>query len=160
MVIADRSNRADIIHRIGIQAPIAKVYEGLSTVEGVANWWTREATGESKTGGTIRVCFMDKRGEEVGSMEIQVVALEPNRQVHWRIGSGPAEWVGTEVTFTLNQEAEYAIVLSSHSHWREDVEFTAHCSMKSATFLLSLHQLIETGFARPSPGDLEIDNWN
>ena len=35
-----------------------------------------------------------------------------------------------------------------------------HCSMKWATFLLSLKELAETGKGRPSPEDLKIDNWN
>jgi hypothetical protein len=36
----------------------------------------------------------------------------------------------------------------------------AHCSMKWATFMLSLRELVETGKGRPSPVDLKIDNWN
>jgi hypothetical protein len=36
----------------------------------------------------------------------------------------------------------------------------AHCSMKWATFLLSLRELLETGAGKPSPNDLKIDNWN
>ena len=36
---------ADIIHRVGIKAPISKVYEAVSTVEGVAGWWTKQTTG-------------------------------------------------------------------------------------------------------------------
>ena len=36
----------------------------------------------------------------------------------------------------------------------------AHCSMKWATFLLSLKELVETGRGKPSPEDLKIDNWN
>jgi uncharacterized protein YndB with AHSA1/START domain len=39
----------DIIHRVGIKAPISKVYAALSTIEGVAGWWTKETTGVSKT---------------------------------------------------------------------------------------------------------------
>jgi uncharacterized protein YndB with AHSA1/START domain len=38
---------ADIIHRIGIKAPPTKVYQAVSTVEGVAGWWTKDTTGES-----------------------------------------------------------------------------------------------------------------
>jgi len=31
---------ADITHRVGMKAPVSKVYAALSTVEGVAGWWT------------------------------------------------------------------------------------------------------------------------
>jgi hypothetical protein len=80
--------------------------------------------------------------------------------VQWRVTAGPPEWIGTEVTFELSQEDEYTVLMFGHRNWREAVEFTAHCSMKWATFLLSLRALVETGRGRPSPEDLKIDDWN
>ena len=64
------------------------------------------------------------------------------------------------MTFNLTQEGEMTIVSFGHRNWREPIEFMAHCSMKWATFLLSLRQLVETGSGRPAPDDLKIDNWN
>jgi uncharacterized protein YndB with AHSA1/START domain len=150
----------DIIHRLGIKAPISDVYAALSTVEGVASWWTRDTTGESKPGGTVKVCFRSPTGDEVGKMEFDIVKLNPNREVLWRFTSGPEEWVGTDVTFNLSQEGEYTLIVFGHRNWREAVDFMAHCSMKWATFLLSLRELVETGKGKPAPGDLKIDNWN
>jgi uncharacterized protein YndB with AHSA1/START domain len=149
-----------IMHRIGIKAPPAKVFEAISTIEGVASWWTREVTGESRVGSSFQVRFLNSVGVELGSMSIRIVSLQEDCCVQWHIESGPAEWTGTDVTFTLKQEGEHTIVLFSHSRWREAVEFTAHCSMKWATFLLSLKQLLEGGRGLPSPNDFKIDNWN
>ncbi|MGH7600925.1 MAG: SRPBCC family protein [bacterium] len=150
----------DIIHRVGIKAPSSKVYAALSTVEGVAGWWTRETTGESKPGGTFKVLFRSPGGDEIGKMDFDVLKLNPDKEVHWRVKSGPEEWVGTDVTFNLSQDGDYTIVLFAHKNWREAVEFTAHCSMKWATFMLSLKDLVETGKGKPSPIDIKIDNWN
>lgn len=149
-----------IIHRVGIKAPISKVYEAIAATKGIANWWTRETSGESDVGKMIDVRFLTPDGNVMGSMVIEVIALEPDQRVHWRLRSGPAEWIGTDVTFELKQEDEYTIVLFSHRNWSEEVEFMAHCSMKWATFLLSLRSHLETGRGRPSPEDLKIDNWN
>jgi uncharacterized protein YndB with AHSA1/START domain len=149
-----------ISHRIGIKATIAEVYAALSTVNGVARWWTRDVSGESKVDGTLQVRFLNSDGAQLGSMLIRVLTLQPNHSVHWRFESGPTEWIGTEVAFVLKQEGEQTIVLFSHNGWREAVEFTAHCSMKWATFLLSLKNEVETGQGSPSPNDLKIDNWN
>src|SRR5437762_3493291 len=55
----------DIIHRIGIKAPLSRVYEALATVEGVAGWWTDETVGVSKPGGTFKVIFRS-HGDEKG----------------------------------------------------------------------------------------------
>jgi uncharacterized protein YndB with AHSA1/START domain len=151
---------ADIIHRIGIKAPLSKVYAALSTAEGIAGWWTQETTGESKPGGAIKVLFRSLDGSEKGKMEFEVAKLDANQEVRWRFLAGPAEWLGTEVTFNLSQDGETTLVLFGHRAWREPVEFMAHCSMKWATFLLSLRELVETGKGMPSPDDLKIDNWN
>lgn len=150
----------DIIHRIGIKAPLSQVYAALSTVEGVANWWTKETTGQSKPGGTVQVLFRTPEGTERGRMEFEVAKLNPKEGVHWRFKSGPEEWIGTDVTFCLAQEGEHTLVLFGHRNWREPVDFMAHCSMKWATFLLSLKELVETGKGKPAPDDLKIDHWN
>lgn len=150
----------DIIHRVGIEAPASKVYAALSSAEGVAGWWTREATGPSRPGGTISFLFRAPDGGEMARVDMEVLELVADERVRWRVESGPEEWVGTDVTFDLSQQGEYTVVVFGHRNWREAVEFTAHCSMKWATFLLSLKQLVETGVGKPHPDDLKIDNWN
>lgn len=150
----------DIIHRVGIKAPASKVYEALSTVEGISGWWTQQTSGTSQIGKTIVVRFLSPEGKEIGSMNMEVKALEPGRKVHWTFTAGPDEWVGTNATFDLHQEGDYTIVIFGHRNWRQAVEFTAHCSMKWAIFMLSLKELVETGKGKPSPHDTKIDNWN
>jgi len=149
----------DIIHRIGIQAPLAKVQAALSTVTGVAGWWTRETTAESATGRSMRVVFRSKAGDEIGKMTFEL-EKSSETQVVWLFTSGPNEWLGTRVTFDLSRQGDTTLLMFGHRNWREAVEFTAHCSMKWAVFLLSMRQLLETGSGQPAPDDLKIDNWN
>ena len=150
----------NIIHRVGIKAPVSKVYEAISTVNGVAGWWTKETSGSAIEGGKMEFRFLALNGDEIGGMKMEVVELEPEKKVHWRCLEGPDEWIGTDIEFNLSQEGEYTIVIFGHKNWREAVEFMAHCSMKWAIFLLSLKELVETGQGKPSPNDIKIDNWN
>ncbi len=150
----------DIVHRIGIKAPLSQVYAALSTVEGVAGWWTTETSGESKLGGSMKVVFRAPTGAEMGAMEFELAELSPNKAVRWHFTAGPPEWLGTDVTFSLSQDGDQTLILFGHRNWREQVEFMAHCSMKWATFLLSLRELAETGAGKPAPADLKIDTWN
>jgi uncharacterized protein YndB with AHSA1/START domain len=150
---------ADIIHRVGIKAPLSRVFDAVSTPEGVAGWWTKETTSGSR-GDNIDVRFLTPGGDEIGAMSIDLVGLEPAKRVQWRFRSGPEEWVGTDATFDLHQDGDYTILVFGHRNWREPVEFMAHCSMKWATFILSLKELVETGRGKPSPNDIKIDNWN
>lgn len=151
---------ADIMHRIGIRAPAAKVYEALATAEGVAGWWTTDTTGTAKSGGKVKVRFHHKDRGLIGEMDFEMTKLEAARAVCWRVLAGPPEWIGTDITFDLVQEGEMTLVTFGHRRWKEPVEFMAHCSMKWAVFLLSLRELMETGKGRPAPDDLKIDNWN
>jgi len=149
----------DIIHKISIKAPVSKVQAALSTVAGVAGWWTKDTSSQSKPASAMQVVFRSKAGDEIGKAKFELLK-SASEEVVWHFTEGPEEWIGTDVTFNLSQQGETTIVLFGHRNWREAVEFTAHCSMKWATFLLSLRQLVETGTGQPAPDDLKIDNWN
>jgi uncharacterized protein YndB with AHSA1/START domain len=150
----------DIVHRVGIKAPAAKVYAALATINGLSGWWTEDTSGSSKAGGHVAFRFHTAAGDEIGGFGMDVLELAPEHKVRWQVKDGPAEWVDTDIEFQLSQQDGYTIVMFGHRHWREAGEFMAHCSTKWATFLLSLRDLVETGHGQPSPNDLKISNWH
>ncbi|MGJ7500281.1 SRPBCC family protein [Variovorax sp. ZT5P49] len=150
----------NIVHGVGIKAPVSKVYAALATREGVAGWWTKETTGASEVGGNLELNFSTPSGEVIGGIGMQVAALDPDKEVRWRFTSGPEEWIGTDARFKLALDGDFTIVLFSHENWREAVEFTYHCSTKWAIFMMSLKRLVETGKGEPAPHDVQIGNWH
>jgi uncharacterized protein YndB with AHSA1/START domain len=149
----------DILHRVGIKASSQEVYKALVTRDGLAGWWTTNTQGDGKVGGVIKFRFSAPDGREIGGFDVKVLEQRPAERVLWQVTEGPAEWIGTKVSFELKQEGDYSIVLFKHAGWKEPVEFMHHCSTKWATFLISLKALVETGKGAPSPGDLPISNW-
>ena len=149
----------NILHRVGIQAPLKQVYQALATAQGVAGWWTTSTTGQSQVGEKLGFRFMD--GDRIrGEFVMKVLELSPDQRVLWEVVSGADEWIGTHISFDLHQDGDYVIVLFKHQGWKEPVEFMHHCSTKWAVFLMSLKSLVETGRGLPSPDDVKIDNWN
>jgi uncharacterized protein YndB with AHSA1/START domain len=145
----------DIVHRIGAQAVAPEqVYDALTTIDGLARWWTTDTTGDPGAGGTIAFRFLP------GGFDMRVDELVAGKLVRWTVVDGPEEWLGTEISFELRTEDGYTIVLFEHRGWREPVEFLSHCSTKWAAFLLSLKQYVETGVGSPAPGDVQISNWH
>jgi len=135
----------DILHRIGTEtASPDAVYEALTTVDGLAGWWTDDVQGNG----------------DVGGFDMEVLELRPRERVAWRVVDGPEEWIGTTVEFDLRQDGDYTVVLFAHRGWREPVEFMHHCSTKWASFLLSLKSLVETGKGAPAPRDVPISDWH
>lgn len=150
----------NIIHRIGIKAPAAKVYKAVSTIEGLAHWWTEETTGDEHVGGKIEFIFRTETGDIKGQMVMEITELNKDRNVRWRCIDGPPEWIGTDFTFDLSEQDGQIIIIFGNRNWKEEIEFMAHCSTKWAVFLLSLREYVESGKGNPSPHDLKIDNWN
>jgi uncharacterized protein YndB with AHSA1/START domain len=145
----------DILHRVGAKGSVAQVYQALTTVEGLAGWWTTDTVGKGNDiGGVLEFRFPP------GGFDMLVVELEPDQRVLWEVVGGPDEWIGTHVRWELSQVDEWAIVNFSHEGWKEPVEFMHHCSTKWATFLMSLKALVETGKGEPSPDDVSISNWH
>ena len=135
----------DILHRVGIAAKPERVFEALTTLEGLRGWWVSQTAGDPRPGGTI----------DFGFCKMKVLEATKER-VHWRCVSGPPEWVDTEVTFDLAWKDGQTIVLFTHAAWKEQVEFMHHCSTKWATFLLSLRDLLEKADGHPAPHDVKI----
>jgi hypothetical protein len=135
----------DILHRVGIGAPIEKVYETLTSLEGNRGWWDSNASGDAASGGTLTFFKHDFR-----------VEVTPNERVKWRCVKGTPEWTNTEVTFDLSYRQDQTFVIFKHAGWVEPVEFMHHCSTRWATFLLSLKELLETGKGRPAPDDVKV----
>lgn len=149
----------DILHRVAVRSTSPDgVYAALTTLDGLAGWWTEDTTGDVAPGGVIRFRFETANGPD--GFDMLVEEAVPGQRVLWQVVDGPPEWIGTHVGFDLQQADGWTEVLFRHQGWAEPVEFMHHCSTKWATFLLSLKELVETGVGRPAPRDVKIDNWN
>ena len=141
----------DILHKVAIKTSPNAVYRALTTLDGLAGWWTNDTTGDSNVGGVIRFQFGDR-----GRIEMKVVELVPNRRVLWQVVGGPDAWIGTKVSFDLSQDGDHTIILFKHAGWKEPSEFMHACTTKWAMFLMSMKSLGETGKGAAYPNDVHI----
>ena len=146
----------DILHKVGIRSSTQDVYRALTTLPGLAGWWTNDTRGRPDLGGVIEFHFGTR-----GYFKTKVLVLEPAKRVVWQVVEGPEEWVGSTISFDLNQDGDEATVFFKHQGWKAQSEFMHHCSTKWATFLMSLKALAETGTGAPFPDDIRISvNWD
>ena len=88
----------DIVHRIGATASKADVYAALTTVDGLAGWWTQDTKEDgdaAEVGGVIRFRFAG--APEPGGFDMKVLDATPDERVLWEVVEGPDEWLGTQV---------------------------------------------------------------
>ena len=144
----------DILHKVGIKSSSPNgVYTALTAVDELSAWWTTDTKGESKVGSTLQFRF------GAGGFDMKVLELHPATHVLWQVVDGPEEWIGTTISFDLQQSDHWTIILFKHEGWKQPVEFMHHCSTKWAVFLLSLKSLLETGKGAPYPNEIKLDSW-
>ena len=143
---------ADILHMVAIKAPPAKIFAALSEQSGLAGWWTQDVQAEPKVGTIAKFRFRDGMGPDM-----QILTLEQDKFVRWRCvaNSFGEEWVNTELDFDLRPENGNTVVRFSHRGWLVESDFLRFCSLKWATFLLSLKHGVEAGRGEPWPRDVE-----
>jgi hypothetical protein len=144
----------DILHKVGIKSStVTDVYKALTMIEGLSAWWTCDTQGQSEVGGVLRFRFGN------GGFDMKVLELNPARRVLWQVVDGPEEWMGTKISFDLEQRGDWTVILFKHAGWKEPVEFMHHCGTKWAVFLLSLKSLLETGEGGAWPNEIKLDSW-
>ena len=128
-----------IKHLFHINAPRQKVYDELTTIDGLAKWWTTQTSGESKPGGVIQFRF-----GEFGN-DMKVTGMKQNESVSWECIAGPADWIGTTISFRLDDNEGKTRVRFEHGNWKEADDFYASCSFSWARYMESLRQLCQNG---------------
>jgi uncharacterized protein YndB with AHSA1/START domain len=142
----------EIRHEIGVKASPEKIYDALTNVKKLSQWWTSDTRGESKIGGTLEFWFGDF------CQKFKVTELKPGQFVHWKADGGMDEWDSTEITFTLEKDEGQTWIKFNHYGWQKNEGMLPHCSTKWAVFMLSLKELLEKGKGHPAPDDIEINH--
>lgn len=116
-----------------IKAPVGHVYEALTTYEGLANVWTRELVVKPQVGFVNEFGFGDNLGTKM-----KIAVLVKNKKIVWECIASDPEWVGTGISFELEERENITAVILKHYDWRSLTEFYRYCNYNWAMFLLSL----------------------
>lgn len=135
--------------RIGVGPE--QVFAALTTLEGLAGWWTPLVSGDPAAGGTLvfRFAGLDEH------IVMVVDELAPPRRVVWRCGehTGHPEWHGTEITFALEPGEDGSCVLRlHHAGLLPRMQCYEVCASGWESFMASIARFAETGRGTPFSG--------
>jgi hypothetical protein len=150
---------ATLYHQVWIDAPAAKVYAAIATVDGLGRWWAPHTSTETAAG----LVLAHNPGEDHGEVKMKVLATVQDQRVEWEIVSthprrSPASaWTGTRIVFDiaerdnpgrwlgLDDRARRLTVLDfRHRGWDENSEFLGFCNFAWGETLLALKQWCES----------------
>ena len=135
---------AEIRLNVTIKATPEKIYEAITTQEGLANWWAKQTTAKPEVGFVNTFTFGNYRKER------KVTKLIPKKRVEWKCIVAIEEWIGTDIVFDMEEKDGRTILRFTHAGWRAITDTYAVCTYDWAMFLKSLKSLCETGMGTPS----------
>jgi len=139
----------DIMHLIKIHAPAERVYEAITTADGIRQWWTRDAAIEPKVGAVGEFGFYGKRFVA----KITVEMLSPATHVRWKLVN--SAWPGNDIEFNLKTDGNDTMLLFAHRGFPRADEGFASATTRWGFYLLSLKRYLQTGKGTPNPDDSE-----
>lgn len=148
--------------KLSLPVPVEKIYEAVSTQEGVRKWWTQFATVGNKIGSIAEFGF-PKAGFYVRA-EIQT--LQSNQVVEWNVidsmhpeasgFSNLRDWEGTIIRFEMEKvSVEDSVLNFTHIGLSEELECYHVCERGWTSYLSSLRQLLVSGKGNPYADDSE-----
>jgi len=135
---------ADIRHNLVIKVAPEKVYDAITTQAGLESWWCKNTIAKPETGFVNVFTFGKDRAE------MKVTQLIPNKKVAWQCLDATEEWIGTAVSFDLEDKGDKTLLRFSHANWKNVTDLFAACSYDWARFLASLKSFCETGTGTPA----------
>jgi uncharacterized protein YndB with AHSA1/START domain len=129
-----------IKHLFHINASKEKVFEAVTTIGGLSNWWTNKVSGDNAVGGIIEFRFGD-----FGGPGMKVKEIKSNELVTWECVGGPEEWLEHIFSFYLDSNENKTRVRFEQSGWKESGDFYASCNFSWGRYMESLRQFCQTG---------------
>jgi len=127
-----------------IKTPPATIYEAVTTQEGLSSWWCRQTTAKPEEGFINVFLFGQFRNE------MQVTQLSPAKKVEWKCINSIEEWMGTHISFDLEEKEGKTLLRFTHGDWKAVTDTYAACTYDWARFIKSLKEYCETGTGTPS----------
>lgn len=141
----------DILHDFPIFAPVQKVFDGVSTGPGLAQWWTERSSGTPKRGAAFELYFGPKF-EWVG----KVTECVPQQRFELEITRADADWTGTRVGFEMAPTEGGTQLRFHHTGWphlNEHYRISCYCW---AMYLRILKRYLEHGETVPYAKRLDV----
>lgn len=139
---------------VTIQASSVELYEALTTLRGLENWWTQQVELYPHIGGTATFRF----GKDAYAV-MKISKLVPEKEVIWKCvehhfplkGSEIAdEWVGTKIKFSITPHPQGgSLLLFTHEGIYPDLACYKDTEEGWNRFMKSLQQYLETGKGTP-----------
>jgi uncharacterized protein YndB with AHSA1/START domain len=142
----------DYVSRLTLNASPDAVFDALTTLDGLAAWWT-PVTGSGLTGGQLSFDF-----GPTSQAVMRVDLAERGVGVHWtNVACHVTDWVGTTLHFDITPTPTGGTELRfRHAGLTPRLECFSDCKSGWDHFIPSLGAYVETGVGHPTQSEADL----
>lgn len=134
-----------IIHFVHIAASSERVFWALTTLDGLAGWWSSDVSIQQPFGGVLEFRFVTDFNP---AMEV-VRAVQDDR-VEWKCVGGHANWRDHTFLFEMRPDGQTTrLLFQQHCTFEFDPDVHGMYNFNWGHYLSSLKEFCETGEGRP-----------
>jgi len=131
---------ADIFHELPINAPIDRVFDAVSTPEGLDTWWTERSAGSPRDGAEYELWF----GPEY-DWRARMTSCVPNSAFELEMVRADDDWLGTRVGLKLEPGGPITWVRFHRTGWPSPTDHYRISCTCWAMYLRILRRSLEHG---------------
>ena len=141
----------DIYQDVRMAASPARIFDGVSTPDGLMKWWARACAGVPEVGAEYRLDF----GPDY-LWRARVTKCESPQQFEIQLTAADSDWIGTKVGFLIDPSPAATWLRFRHTGWpelNEHFRISNHCW---AMYLRILRCHLERGDVVPYENRLDV----
>jgi uncharacterized protein YndB with AHSA1/START domain len=135
-----KNNRMDIFHSFPINELPEKVFAGISTADGLNEWWTLNCEEDQEIGGIYTLDF----GPQY-QWKAVVTKFESGQEFELKFTEADDDWINTIVGFALKPKGMQTDVEFYHTGWKKNNEHYRISGFCWAMYLRILKRFLEYG---------------
>jgi uncharacterized protein YndB with AHSA1/START domain len=141
----------DIYSDVPIRASRDRVFQAVSTPDGLDAWWTKKSAGRPVVGAEFELWFGPNY-----DWRATVAECRPDSAFELRITRADNDWVGTRVGFQLDGSAGLTHVRFAHTGWPDANEHWRVSCYCWPIYLRLLRRYLEHGELVPYENRLDV----
>ena len=141
----------DIQHKFRINTTSLRLYEAITTPQGIHRWWAKDADVKEQVGEVSVMRFAKEAGTV--EMHFRIDELTPGRKVVWTCVKNPnPAWLGTVISFRIENVNNQVELTFIHGNW--DAKWNGQLPYEQTKegwqhFMKSIREYCETGIGQP-----------
>ena len=125
---------ADLFHQVSIDAPADRVFDAVTTKDGLIGWWTDDVEARPEAGTIAQFGFYNR----AAFFRMRIDELAKPARVKWTCEGDVPEWTGTTLLWDIQPRDGGSTLNLVHAGWKSTAGSLPQCNTVWGALMMRL----------------------